>query len=483
MSHEKIKKLKQEWLDKEKEKINDSEDKKYLPKRTYKHFDSNIGELSRKKAEQICWNKNKVKSHAFYPFLGFTKKTRQRGKMKEGNYKSQKDIIKSRKIRYAAHKDSLIYSWYSHLLSCSYENWIQKENLDKHVLAYRTRKTTDTSEDTIDYAKEVFNFIKQQDECSAIILDVEGFFSNLDHQVLKEIWSNLLDKESKRLPEDHYNIYKSITNYSFVKKEDLGDAIEKMGSTPNHKICHPPQFRKYIRGGDLINTHSEDRGIPQGAQISAMLSNAYMFGFDKFMKELVNEKDGMYRRYSDDIMVVLPTRNKDDIEEIKTEAEDKIKEDLNLNLKDDKEESRFFYRDESGEFKSHDKDENPKKLTYLGIETNGRNEYITSSTINRFYKRVTRAVKKQVFKHFKKGVQVSRRTLYKKFTQRYQDYDYTNGITFLDYVYKAARKLNSDKISKQINDKKIIEFIKDRIEEKKSKERKYKHAIKESKNS
>jgi retron-type reverse transcriptase len=52
-------------------------------------------------------------------------------------------------------------------------------------------------------------------------------------------------------------------------------------------------------------------GIPQGSPISALLSNIYMFSFDKHMKNYVDSIGGKYFRYCDDMLLIVPSEYRD----------------------------------------------------------------------------------------------------------------------------------------------------------------------------
>lgn len=53
------------------------------------------------------------------------------------------------------------------------------------------------------------------------------------------------------------------------------------------------------------------KGIPQGTPISAALANVYMLHFDKRINDAVKPLKGIYRRYSDDMIVVCIKRQKE----------------------------------------------------------------------------------------------------------------------------------------------------------------------------
>src|SRR5690606_13844326 len=74
----------------------------------------------------------------------------------------------------------------------------------------------------------------------------------------------------------------------------------------NLRICTSEQFRNQVRATGMVVTNKEGCGIPQGSPISALLSNIYMIGFDAAMQAYATKQGGSYRRYCDDILLVLP---------------------------------------------------------------------------------------------------------------------------------------------------------------------------------
>ena len=55
-----------------------------------------------------------------------------------------------------------------------------------------------------------------------------------------------------------------------------------------------------------IHQHKEKYGIPQGSAMSAVLANVYMIKADEALNDLVTTCKGMYMRYSDDFIIVIP---------------------------------------------------------------------------------------------------------------------------------------------------------------------------------
>ena len=63
---------------------------------------------------------------------------------------------------------------------------------------------------------------------------------------------------------------------------------------------------QYKRYRSHIKKHTDPFGIPQGSPISALLANVYMMDVDRKIKDITDQCAGLYMRYSDDFMVVLP---------------------------------------------------------------------------------------------------------------------------------------------------------------------------------
>jgi len=237
----------------------------YRPRR-YLHFDPPVSSNS---ASKIAVNPNKVASHSFYPLISYHVTSKKLRRDKSTGKLVPK--VKNRPISYAAHMDSHIYSYYAWKLSELYEKVLKEKQISECVLAFRSLEKSN-----IDFAFNAFNEIRSRKNCSAVALDVSGFFDNLDHELLKSSWASLIDKDT--LPADHFSVYKSLTRYSTVDKEKLYSALNISPNNPKngrYRVCEPQIFRDEIRSKGLVEKHILNKGIPQGTPISALLSNIY----------------------------------------------------------------------------------------------------------------------------------------------------------------------------------------------------------------
>lgn len=323
------------------------------------HFDSPINS---RQAISLVTSPKKVATHSFYPFLSCTLSI---PKIKKENGRLIRDK-KEREIAYASHKDSHIFSYYTHILNEKYEEMIRKEyfKINNSILAFRK-----LGKSNIEFAKYAFDYILEHKNCSVIALDVSNFFGNIDHNILKEKWKKIISNDT--LPSDHFAVFKAITQYSIIKKEiafkEFGISIHTPRSNSRKQICSPEEFRKFrdkfndtlLKGNQVIYSNKGmGKGIPQGSPISALLSNIYMIDFDIIVQDLIQEKNGLYMRYCDDILCIIPS---DELEIIRTFIKNEIKK-LKLDINEKKTEIVNFKFDQE-----KNKIINDKKLQYLGF--------------------------------------------------------------------------------------------------------------------
>lgn len=404
----------------------------YRPRR-YLHFDRPVGA---RHASLTVGSPDKVAEHAFYPLIRYNHISEKVRKASDGSGVERKEKV--RPIAYASHIDAHIYSYYAELLSASYEHVLQESDLSACVLAFRSLGASN-----IDFAANAFEEIRQRHECVAVALDVSGFFDHLDHNVLKKQWCDLLDLNS--LPPDHYNIYKSLTKFSYVERRALYEKLSISASNPKRdrrRVCTPSEFRTMVRGSGLIEVNRNRYGIPQGAPISAVLSNIYMMKFDLDLKRYADSVSGIYLRYCDDILLILPISEIGGEERIAREALSQLK----LTLNSSKTDVVVFRRSQDG-LRSR------RPLQYLGFTFDGQRTLIRSAAFARFSNRMKRGVRlakatNKRWNRIRSRQGAPRKDLYRR--KLYMKYSYLGNRNFISYGYRAARIMESEAIRKQL---------------------------------
>lgn len=287
--------------------------------KNYPHFDAPI---SLKNIEKLVTSPTTVAKNAFFPFLCYHDEWQPY--RKKGGGKPEK---KSRPIRYASRRDAYIFSYYRSILSELYEKQLEKCGISECPVAYRQISSNSHAggKCNIDFAHDAFEKIRDLGDCVAIALDIKGYFENLDHDKIYRIWCDLLGVD--KLPADHLAVFKAITKYTFVDQKDvyrrlgyLQTVVENNISYEKHvvpykempkQLCSPKDFRNKICGSNkkfsnLVQKNNNDFGIPQGAPISDLIANFYLFDFDLALAQFAKKAGGAYMRYSDDILLILP---------------------------------------------------------------------------------------------------------------------------------------------------------------------------------
>jgi len=424
-------------------------------KRKYLHFDKFI-QFHKNIQVFKSYFKNSldnVSKHGFYPLIK-ADIVSPRIKHEKNPLTGKTKVIKKKKIRpisYASHFDSFVYSWYSTVLTYFYEKKIFDLKIDSCVLAYLEK-----GKSNIHFAHEVFEFVKklfsENGNCVALAFDLSSFFDGLDHSILKEKWCKILDITDGRLPKDHFAIYKSVTDYTFVIKEELETRfpIPVGKGFRMERICNPKQFREVIIKEGLLERNSNYNkicdskkygtkcGIPQGSPISACLSNIYMIDFDCLLNEEVKSRDAIYRRYCDDLIAICKTEDWEYFELLITNS---IKE-YQVVVNKEKTEKTFFKKNLKDEIRGYNKDGKYRNLQYLGFEFNGQNTYIRSSSMSRYSNRMSSKIDQAIHDagdaDFGQQDFIFRKKLLQRFTQR-------GSRNFITYAKRASDEIMRSK--------------------------------------
>ena len=331
--------------------------------------------------------------------------------------------IKSRPISYAAHMDSHIYSYYSFKLAELYEVALHEKGISESVLAFRS-----LGKSNVDFAFDAFTEISTRKNCSAVALDISGFFDNLDHGFLKKTWASLLKQDV--LPPDHFSVFKSLTQFSTVNKDDLYLALGISKNNPKkdrYRVCSPEIFRNVVRKRhELVKKHKLKKGIPQGTPISSLLSNIYMMDFDVWATKEVEKLGGKYFRYCDDMLFIVPSLQKKRIAGL---VRDHIS-DLRIDINTDKTEIRDF-RFIDGIIAAD------KPLQYLGFTFDGQ----------RILLKLAKATMRK--RNALKGARGEKQKgLFRK--KVYEQYSHFGKRNFVRYGLGAAETMKSKAIKKQL---------------------------------
>jgi hypothetical protein len=362
--------------------------------------------------------------------------------------KGEPAIIKTkvRQLVYCSNKDACVFGYYASLLNQPYEDFIKFAGISDNVIGYRKIGSN------IDLATAAFADIQAQGRCVAFAFDISGFFDNIDHFILKKNWNRILGTEE--LPKDHYKVFRNLTSFSTVNRRAC---FRRLGIKPTARdrevqqfpLCNIDEFRQKIRGEDglhsnLIVRWKRKYRIPQGTPLSALAANIAMIDFDIAMRDAVLKMGGSYRRYSDDILLIIPTINRQKVKSILKDA--LYKSTRTLKIKDEKTiEVEFIPGALAGGRGS-------KALQYLGFLFDGESTLLRSSTISKFYRRMFRSISSAKRQHRKslEGAIEGRRTLHRrKLLLKHSHLGSKNLIT--TYVANALDKMPNNKIRQQVS--------------------------------
>jgi len=300
---------------------------------------------------------------------------------------------------------------------------------------------------------------------------------------LKAAWAGLLG--TSELPSDHYAVFKACTRDTAIavpKLRDLfGGEIKRRAGKAGRAICNPKEFRSHVKPHlrsrhDLVwevkgkpapaYLKGQPAGIPQGLPISAVLANLYMYDADQRIQQSIRKLGGTYRRYSDDILLIVPNGRGAEAESVVRIGLGKIR----LQVNSAKTVRCRFLRKE-GTLRSFSVDENyivqsPSSASYLGLTFDGRNMRVRDSTTARFMIKANRAIDRARIAAAARGEsRLKKRQLYARLTslgygKAYGDavYDQSNQVLpkgaprlgFFKYLQLAAKVTNSDAIRTQI---------------------------------
>lgn len=295
----------------------------------------------------------------------------------------------------------------------------------------------------IDLAKEVFEFIVKSKSAYVFVGDFSKFFDKLDHKYLKDKIKNVIGENA--LDEADYAIYKNITKFAYIEADDIesekGTLRKNMRKLD--KYFETEEF--HILKKKYLHKNNKDYQIPQGSSISAVYANVYMVDFDKKINDYVTTHRGMYRRYCDDIIIVIPMTygemkngENEEIAKFVYKIRDSIP---NLELNEDKTE-HFYYGD--GTIEKIMGESN--LINYLGFTFDGKTVRIRDKSLFKFYCRAYKKIKRVKEKPEEKAFNAGKKAIYHSYTHLgASKYSKDHG-NFLTYAYKADEIFSQSKV-------------------------------------
>ncbi len=409
--------------------------------RMYSHFDLRIW----KDLKQIVLKESLQMlaegRYRFSPLIRFQKKIRKYDKVK------RKVVDKPpRDIMYASHNDALVYSRFSFVIAQQYELFLESNVLDKNVIWYRSLGNSN-----VGFAKEVFDHIDALEGCIVLTFDVKKFFDTLSHAIIKKNLARILWVEI--LAQELFEVYKSVTKYHYIDVVDILKLLDVKNIKELNKrsvVCDRKQFRNVLK--QKVRENKEIFWIPQWTPISALISNVYMIEFDMYIKRSIESMSWVYRRYADDIIIVIPWTDESIYETLHQLVQTKLAE-IKLQLSIPKTEC-FLVKSskEKKEIKMFNEGGKKETIDYLGLSYNWKSIYIKSQSVYRYYRKATQYMKRYIMmKNEKKAKSVSK----KPFFEAFSPYKYfwtksKNVSNFITYWNKAYKVTESKTLYNQI---------------------------------
>lgn len=252
------------------------------------------------------------------------------------------------------------------------------------------------------------------------------------------------------------------------------------------QLCSNVEFRDILKlrkaaGRSILNTNDEFYGIPQGAPLSDVLANSYLIDFDSIVLNYVESLNGFYYRYSDDLLLIIPSTKKKvakkaekflitEIEKTGSQIRIQPKKCANFIYKKATDGQTFkplskkFILKKNGKPKRFKK--GPKKgkkrttfkmrngLEYLGFRYDGKKVYLRDKTVSNFYRKLKRNAWAEAYKTVSRYKDKDAQHLvetynYEDFLKRFgkvEDFaglqtsdNNFNSWTFFTYVKRASR--------------------------------------------
>ncbi|MGX5854945.1 reverse transcriptase domain-containing protein [Dyadobacter jiangsuensis] len=396
--------------------------KDWLRLRPYIHISPRLGCKSKKRTKHYVTtyvnDSENLATHRFSPLLHYKivdhRYKRDGSKKLESGKIGRAYKVKIRPIYYANHLDTQIFAFYADKINKRLQEIYESDiNLSNSVIGYRAiQSNARRNKCTIDFAREVFEFISNHKEhhISVVCLDIASFFDNLNHSVLKSAWGRLF--EQVLLSKEDYQVFKATTRPYYIDLEELIPLLPDFDKRSLNLVNKSKraslfdsfqQFRSIVYSNKLLRKYggpnNGEKGIPQGTPISAVLSNLYFLQSDIEILKITSPLEGLYRRYSDDILLICPT---DQVENVIKTVKDIIERQLSLKIQDNKTIIASLTRSSPTDSwtinATNSKGQTVgQSVGYLGFEFDGNRIRIRNSSISKYYRGLKRAIRRRAF--------------------------------------------------------------------------------------
>lgn len=399
--------------------------------RSYSHFDY---PPTYDQASKLACQPAAVAKHSFLPLISFTDVKRQ---FRTDNSdltlprKLRPRIVKTktRDLRYASHRDSAIYAYYAFMLQSRYEAVLRRDSIDDCVIGYRSGLGSN-----IDLAASAFAEIALRGTVTALCFDIENFFPSIRHDVLKAALLEVLDVAE--LSDDWFAVWKNVCRYSHIELKSLAELDGFDPEDPPFPLVQAiPEAMRRCRNAGLVERNNQSTNVPQGTPISAVFANVSMLTFDRAVEAWATSHGGSYRRYSDDIMLLVAP----DLELSAKAFVQQQAAGIALTINREKTDVSRFEASNWGIQVDH-------PVTYLGFTFDGDKVALRARTLSRYYRRMTYATRGAV-RHAGKLGQKAENT-FKRTLLR--DFSHLGRRNFYSYAKKADGKFANSIVKRQL---------------------------------
>lgn len=259
---------------------------------------------------------------------------------------------------------------------------------------------------------------------------------------------------------------KDIANFLCIPQKKITTLKPKLTSDQLHEIKN-----KYLKYNKDYNDNWKTYGIPQGSPISAIFANVYMIDFDEKLNDFTKRLKGLYRRYSDDFIIVIPNVKQEEYDSIANKIMEVVNNTPNLILENKK--TAFYYFNKkklisinnilSGQINES------AQLNFLGFSFDGENIKLRDKTITKYYYKLYSTIDKQIklelrreYNNFKnrKPVKHRRRAIIKKKSKLGAKIINGKGTNFISYVKKCIKLFPNEKCIIKVKDRSLDKISK-----------------------